>query len=61
MRSKDSLSVCIRVQLSTMVNKNVSEEDMKKGMEEMEAMSKRGRDGDGAETNGDTKAAKTDE
>lgn len=49
------------MQLSTVVNKNVSEDDMKKGTEDMAAMAKRGRDGDGAGTNGDPKAAKTDE
>lgn len=51
----------VGVQLSTVVNKHVTEEDMKKGMEEMVCMAKRGRDGDGTDTDSDTKAAKTDE
>lgn len=48
------------MQLSTVVNKNVSAEDMKKGMEEMACMDKREREADAAEPNGDAKAAKTD-
>lgn len=50
------------MQLSTVVNNDVSAEDMKKGMEEFSEMAKRGREGgDDADTNGSAKAAKTDE